>query len=335
MKTPKRWLAGLGLLLMAAVIGINALAWRQARCMIQFRDGVTRTDKPEALTALAKLRVLLLGVTLPRPHSDLRPKDLDPDCRILTIVAPQQVTLSAWHVDRGAQVPLVILFHAYSADKSSLLDEARAFLELGTSVLLVDFRGSGDSSESYTTLGVDEAADVEAVVRAARRNLPHSSMILFGQSMGAAAILRAVRAHAVAPDGVILEAVFDTMLNTVRNRFKAMGMPSFPGAELLVFWGGVQCGFNGFHHNPMEDASSLNCPSLFMHGGLDNRATLADGRRVFDAAAGPKSFREFPSAGHESYLARFPAAWTNAVRDFIPQTRGHSGTSATTDPPRH
>jgi len=33
------------------------------------------------------------------------------------------------------------------------------------SVLLVDFRGSGDSSEAYTTIGFDEAKDVAAVMR--------------------------------------------------------------------------------------------------------------------------------------------------------------------------
>jgi hypothetical protein len=68
---------------------------------------------------------------------------------------------------------------------------------------------------------------------------------------------------------VILEAVFDTMLNTVRHRFHAMGIPAFPSAQLLVFWGGRQWGFDGFAHNPVQYAASLNCPSLFMHGAND------------------------------------------------------------------
>jgi pimeloyl-ACP methyl ester carboxylesterase len=33
--------------------------------------------------------------------------------------------------------------------------EARAFLEMGLSVLLVDFRGSGESTGSHTTVGFD------------------------------------------------------------------------------------------------------------------------------------------------------------------------------------
>ena len=99
---------------------------------------------------------------------------------------------------------MVILFYGYSAEKTSLLDEARAFLDLGASVLLVDFRGSGGSSESYTTVGVHEAEDVAAAIRYARERLSHGNVFLFARSMGAAAILRAVRAHAVQLDGVML-----------------------------------------------------------------------------------------------------------------------------------
>ena len=60
--------------------------------------------------------------------------------------------------------------------------------------------------------------------------------------MGAVAILRAVQETGIKPDGVIVEAVFDTMLHAVRHRFEAMGVPAFPSAELLVFWGGVETG---------------------------------------------------------------------------------------------
>jgi pimeloyl-ACP methyl ester carboxylesterase len=122
---------------------------------------------------------------------------------------------------------------------------------------------------------------------------------------------------------VILEAIFDTMLNTVRNRFHTLGIPSFPSAELLVFWGGRQWGFNGFAHNPVEYARSLNCPSLFMHGANDPRATVADGRRVFAVAPGPKEFKEFESAGHEAYVSMYPDEWRTAVAKIMkrPQNR--------------
>ncbi len=300
------------ILVILGFVGLNWLAYNHARAMAVFTDTGQRTSKPEALAGFTKLKVLLTGVTIPRPQSDTPPAALDPACTVQTIQI-DDITLNAWYCNRGNQTPLVVLFHGYSAEKTALLGEARAFLELGASVLLVDFRGSGGSSEAYTTAGIHEAEDVAAVVAHGRHALDHPSLFLFGQSMGAVAILRAIDQQGVQPDGVILEAVFDTMLKTVYNRFEAMGVPAFPCAHLLVFWGGRQLGFNGFTHKPVNYARSLSCPTLFMHGTDDPRAKLADGKRVFDAAAGKKSFVEFPNVGHEAYVRKYPAEWKAAV----------------------
>jgi pimeloyl-ACP methyl ester carboxylesterase len=293
------------------------LAYRHARAMLHYTAGNDHTAKPEALDIRQTVRVLFSGIDLPRPVGRAAPADLAGGCRRLAIPGSNGVTLVAWHVSRGPDRPLVILFHGYGADKTDLLPEARAFLDLGASVLLVDFRGSGESSEAYTTIGLREAEDVAAVTHYARVHLAHSALVLFGQSMGAAAVLRAVAVHGTRADGVIVEAVFDTMRQTVRNRFHAMRVPAFPSAELLVFWGGVQAGFNGFAHNPVDYAKHLRCPVLFLHGAADPRATVVEGRRVFAAAPGPKTFEEFPSVGHESVLARFPSEWKQAVAKFM------------------
>jgi hypothetical protein len=296
---------------------LNALAYNHARAMMSFSPGGTRTCAPERLSPCAKARVLLQGVNLPRPTGSLSPAAVDPDCGALTIASGDGTRLGCWYCDRGAGTPLVLLFHAYGAEKSSMIPQARAFLDLGASVLLVDFRGSGESSESYTTLGVREADDVDAVFRYARARLAHRSVILFGQSMGSAALLRAIAIRDLAPDGIILEAVFDKMLSTIRNRFHAMRIPAFPSAELLVFWGGWQGGFNGFRHNPADYAQAVYCPALVMHGAEDPRATLAEGRRVFDAIPAEKQFCVFPATGHESYIARDAAAWRKATAAFL------------------
>lgn len=301
----------------AGAVGLNVLAYNHAKAMTRFTTGGERTRSPEELTVWKKAKVLLFGVNVPRPEGKRPASDLTSDCRTETITAPDDTTLEAWYCDRGGTTPLVILFHGYSAEKSSLMEEAQAFLDLGSSVMLVDFRGSGGSSESYTTIGVREADDVAAVVRFVGNNCPHSSIILFGQSMGAVAILRAIHSNHIQPDAIILEAVFDTMLTTVRNRFRAMRVPSFPSAELLVFWGGRQWRFNGFEHNPVDRALSVNCPALFMHGRHDPRATLAEGRRVFDAVPGPKEWVQFDGIGHQSYMAMEPSGWRAAVKEAI------------------
>ncbi|MCX6833662.1 MAG: alpha/beta fold hydrolase, partial [candidate division Zixibacteria bacterium] len=212
---------------------------------------------------------------------------------------------------------LVLLFHGYASEKTSMLREAAAFRELGLSVLLVDFRGSGESTESYTTIGYEEAQDVSSAVEFAEANLPHSKLILFGQSMGAVAILRSVEHYGVSPDALIIESVFDRLLNTIKNRFRLVGVPVFPGAELVAFWGGIQAGFNAFEHNPVEYAKNVSCPVLFLHGTNDLKARIEEGRRVFDVIPSTKVFVELPHCGHESLIGCSPEKWKAAVTDFL------------------
>jgi alpha-beta hydrolase superfamily lysophospholipase len=318
-KSWRRWVRAILLLLAIGFAGLNFLAYRQGGAMMHFQRDGTRTRAPEALSVWQKLRVLVCGVNIPRPHGQGNPSSVGLPFREVVIPGTNGIRLGGWFCPRKEAETLVVQFHGYAADKSRLLAEARQFHELGCAVLLVDFRGSGQSSEDVTTVGYAEAEDVAAVAAYAREQWPGLRQVFFGQSMGAAAVLRAVSRCGVRPDAVILEAVFDTMSNTVRHRFTAMRLPSFPAAELLIFWGGWQMGFNGFEHNPVAYARDVTCPALVMHGGGDTRAYLQDGRRVFDQLRGPKTFVEFAATGHEPYVRRRREEWRNAVHALLAQ----------------
>ena len=200
----KRWVVVLVVVVVAGGIVLNFLAYRHAYAMTHFTAGNPRTQEPEKLTLGQKVKVLFRGVNIPRPQTRASPIDLGPSTKSLRLDGTNGITLGAWYCPDPSQSPLVILFHGYTGEKSGTLPEARAFLELGLSVLLVDFRGSGDSSESYTTIGYDEAEDVAAAVRYAQAQLPRGKVILYGNSMGAAAILRAVHSCGVRPDAIIV-----------------------------------------------------------------------------------------------------------------------------------
>ena len=312
-----RLLVALSAAVVAVLVGLNLLAYIHAYAMTHFSVGGARTPKPEELSFGEKLKVLCVGTRIPRPESQLPPSALGPECRSLKLTGTKGVMLGAWYCAADPASPLVILFHGYAGDKTGTLPEARAFLQLGLSVLLVDFRGSGESSAAYTTIGYDEAEDVASAVHYARTHLGHPKIVLYGVSMGAAAVLRAVANDQVRPDAIIAEAVFDRMLSTVKNRFEILHVPSFPGAQLLVFWGGWGAGFNAFKHNPADYARAVRCPILFLHGSADPRARVTEARQVFAQVPGSKWFHEFPGVRHEAAVKRFPQEWTETVRSFL------------------
>jgi alpha-beta hydrolase superfamily lysophospholipase len=302
--------------LLAVFGGINVLAYRHARAMTHFTEGGKRTAQPNRLSAGEKLRVLFTGATIPKPRNRQTPDTVGLAYERHVFRVPGGPALEAWLIPSALRRGLVLLFHGYTDSKASQLNEARALHELGWSTFLVDFRGSGGSEGAETSIGFHESADVAAALEYARTLPVPGPYVLFGESMGAATVLKAV-AEGARPDALILECPFDRLVTTVGHRFSDMGVPVTALAQVLVFWGGVQAGFDGFRYNPVEYAASVHVPVLQMHGANDTRVTPAEARAVFERLRGPKTFELFPGAGHGSYVNVRPEEWKAAVTRFL------------------
>lgn len=301
----------------AAFVAVNALAFRHAWVMTHFDGSGQTTSSPEKLGMLEKAGVLLTGVRIPRPTNARTPADLSLPFETHRVPSSGGHTLEAWSIAAPDARAVVAMFHGYHSSKSALLNAAEALHELGCSVVLVDFRGSGGSTGNTTTLGIDEIADIAATCQLARSLAPDRPLVLFGQSMGSAASLRAMAELDLRPDGAILECPFDRLLTTVGHRFHSMGVPAFPFAHLLVFWAGVQNGVNGFAQNPAEYAARVTCPVLMFNGGNDPRVPICDAQAVCQSLAGTKRLEIFEGVGHVSCYHAQPEAWTNAVSTFL------------------
>jgi alpha-beta hydrolase superfamily lysophospholipase len=316
----RRWAVRLLLLAAAGFALLNVLAYRHAHTFTHYDPSAARPAKPEELSLTAKVRAVLVGVPVPRPACHATPADVGLTFTAHTIDLDGE-TLAVWHVDHPSPRGVAVLGHGYSSCKSDLLREALAFHRIGFAAVLLDFRGSGDSPGNAVTLGVREAADLSAAVRWAEAKHPGQPVALYGFSMGSAAVLRAIAGHGLAPAAVVLEAPFDRLLSAVRHRFRAVSLPSWPGAELLVFWGGRQHGFDGFAHNPADDAAAVRCPVLILHGSADPRAPTDGVHRVFDRLPGPKRLVTVEGAGHVSLARTDPARWEAVLGEFLSEVR--------------
>lgn len=314
----RRPACSLALVLGLGFVALNALAFAHAGAMTTFVPAGESTAKPEALSWRERASALAFGVRVRRPVNHRTPAaaGLPFSTEVLDARGSE---VEVWLVRHEASRGVVVLCHGYAASKASLIPVAEEFYARGYSCLLVDFRGSGGSAGSTTSLGYHEAADVVAAVhRAEALTTPGQPVILFGTSMGAAAALRAIHAESVAPTALILEAPYNRLLDTVRNRFRLMGVPSFPSAELLVFWGGVRGGIDGFAHDPADYAASVTCPTLILHGDQDQRVSVIEVREVFDnLSATSRKLVLLEGVGHESYVAACGPAWRAAVDEFL------------------
>jgi alpha-beta hydrolase superfamily lysophospholipase len=188
---------------------------------------------------------------------------------------------------------------------------------MGYACFLVDFPGSGGSAGRATTIGYREADDVARAADYVRGRWPGRRLLLYGQSMGSAAILRALAVHKVAAGAAVLECPFDRLLSTVKARFAVLGVPAFPYAQLLVLWGGWQLGFNGFRHNPVDYARGVTCPVLLLHGTNDPRVTRAQVESIYRNLRGDRRIHYFDGLEHESYVLHRPQEWKECVGGFL------------------
>lgn len=288
---------------------INGLAALHAWNFTHYSSARPIPKQPHELSFSQKVQALLTGVAIPRPDVGETPCQPYQTIRIAN-------RLEAWFIPHKHPKGTILLFHGYGSNKSSMIGKADILYHLGYDCLLLDFYGHGGSSGSSTSIGFHEAQDVQQAVEYAQARFK-GPYFLCGTSMGAAAVMRYVKTTHTPIAGLILECPFASMKQTVANRFEAMGIPDFPLADLLLFYGSVENNFWAFSHNPVEYARSIKTPALLFCGKQDERVKPHETRAIFTNLKGPKQLVWFPQAGHADYLKYYRKAWTREVQHFL------------------
>ncbi len=304
------WVVGVCLLLFA---GVNVILYNHAYHFTHFSPaGTQKTARPEQLSFGEKLSLAFTGIRNPKPVNIIRPGQ---PFQVVRLQNERKNRLEGWWIGAEGGRGTVVLFHGYTSTKSQLLTEAAAFQALGFNTLLMDLSGHGGSGGYVTTIGYHEAADVAAAYHYAQER--DHRVILYGVSMGAAAILRAVPVYGLRPKALVLECPFATMLQATQNRFRLMHLPEYPLAELLVFWGGWQNDYDAAGHNPADYARQVRVPTLLMYGLRDRRVIKPEVEAIYRNLGGPKELVYFKNLEHQSYCKKEPQRWRAAVNRFL------------------
>ena len=296
---PRRW-RRLALRLTAIVFVIsNVAAFLIAWAATHYEAPGETHNRARPGSPWQKFESYATHLAMPRPQGATNPSRWNLPYTTVHYPGAEHLNLEAWRIAGKEGSPTVLLFHGHGAGKTSTLGAAKEFHEVGCETWMVDFHGSGGSAGSTTTIGYSEADDVLATVREALAAHPQKQpMILYGTSMGAAAILCAIHRYHLQPDALILECPYDRLVTTIGNRCRPLGLPAFPSAELVVFWGGVQRGFNGFSLNPVDYARDVHCPTLLLQGDCDRCVGLDHAREIANALGKQCTFDIFPGIGH-------------------------------------
>lgn len=300
-----------GWILLFIFILMNVVAYFHAYKFTHFANTTNPKTKAETLSFGKKIITLFTGIDNPRPQNSIKPNK-----PFESIILNSNKKIACWLLKADSSRGTVILFHGYGGEKSSLLDKADIFLQLGYNTLLVDFMGSGESEGNQTTIGYKEAEEVRTCFNYLA-DKGEKNIYLFGTSLGAAAIIKSIYSYKIKPSGILIECPFGSLYKTTCARFNTLGVPSFPMAGLLVFWGGVQNGFWGFGYRPSEYAAEINSPTLLLYGEKDEKVSREEIDEIYKNLRGQKTLVSFPNAAHENYLIKYKTEWRNAVSGFL------------------
>jgi alpha-beta hydrolase superfamily lysophospholipase len=303
-------------------IFINFIALNQARAMSRYFEGVSELNNSKQSWYLL-FKIILFGKKLSRKTSIENPADYGLKYSEHKISSGNGVEICFWCIPNMESKKVVILCHGHKKNKSYVLNEANFFWNQGYTCFLIDFRGAGNSNKSYNTAGYLEALDLKALDQYVNCNFEFEEKVYFGHSMGAIAIFRAISDLSLRPDRIIVEAVYKSLLETLKSRVRLLGLPAFPLAHMIVFWWSMIHRKSGLEMDLNRFAKNMKIPILMLHGENDSKAELQHAREGFDSLQGEvKKFVIMPGLIHESYLDKMEVLWTKEVISFL-KNKGH------------
>lgn len=217
---------------------------------------------------------------------------------------PGRQKLHAWWMpaSRG-DGKLVLYFHGNEGNVSTSIGETALLRGLGYSVLVVDYRGYGESDGAFpseTSVYEDAEAALGALLHEWRIR-PHD-IYVYGHSLGAAVAIDLASKH---PElgGLIVESAFTSIYDMAKLEPK-YGL--FPVGLLLTQ-----------RFESIKKVSHLRMPVLYIHGTADRVVPYNMGVALYEQSGGEKRFIAVPGGGHDDNAAVAPTELASALRDLI------------------
>src|SRR5258706_1292338 len=307
-----RWILWV-LLIQFVLINISA-AFYAYRLTHFYTDPSLRVYKP-APNIFAKTWRLFTGPKQPRSVINETPAFPFDTIKLITT---NGILIDAWYSKADSfSKGTVIFFHGITANKCQMLHEAYEFRYWHYNVMLVDFRGHGNSSGNKTTIGMKEPEEVKLaydyVINTSDKNI-----FLYGYSLGAVVVTKAMAEYQLPVSGIILDMPFLSFQTYMKGKARLIGFPPQPFAFLTTFWSGIENGFNGFGHSPTNYVKKINCPVLMQWGDLDYFVLKDETAKIYAAIASrDKKLVIYPNASHQSFLGKDPLKWRIEVGEFL------------------
>lgn len=226
------------------------------------------------------------------------PADINLPYESVNLLTSDNVQLHGWFIPAGNERGTLLFFHGNAGNISHRLDSIRIFNRLGLSVLIIDYRGYGQSQGRVSEEGTYRDAEAAWRYLVEERNVAPTEIIVFGRSLGGAIAAR--QAEKNTPAALIMESVFTSVPDMAAGLY-----PVFP-VRLL----------SRFDYDAKGAVEKVSCPVLIIHSPDDEIIPFENGLALFEAAREPKSFLEI-HGGHNDGFMISRSIYENGLKEFF------------------
>ncbi len=227
-------------------------------------------------------RMLYLS-SVPGRTLTMTPADAGMDYEDVSIETADGLTLHGWFI-AGRSPRVLLFFHGNAGNISHRLDSIRQFENLGLSVLIVDYRGYGQSDGRTTESGIYRDADATWRYLTETRGVRPDEVVIFGRSLGGSAAARLATQQR--PLALIVESSFTSVPDIAQELY-----PWLPARWL-----------SRLSHATRDYIRDVHCPVLVVHSRDDEIIPFHHGQAIFAAAPEPRTLLTLRGSHNHAHL---------------------------------
>ena len=227
----------------------------------------------------------------------MTPNHAGMDYQDVSIETTDGVTLHGWFIaGRSAQV--LLFFHGNAGNISHRLDSIGQFHNLGLSVLIIDYRGYGQSTGRTTEMGIYRDADAAWRYLIEERDLVANDILIFGRSLGGAVASRLASENQ--PLALIVESSFTSVPDVAQDLY-----PWLP-----VRW------LSRLSYATRDYVRGVRCPILVIHSRDDEIIPFRHGEAIFASANEPRTLLPIRGTHNDAFIVD-ERVYVEGLRAFL------------------
>ena len=197
----------------------------------------------------------------------------------------------------------LLFLHGNAGNISHRLDSLAYFHRLGFAVLIIDYRGYGQSTGKPSVKGTLLDAKGAWDWLLAQKKIRPDTIVIFGRSLGGA--VAASLAGEVGPGALIMESSFTSLYDVAKRLYPFMPVSLFLPQD----------------YDSVASLRGGSFPLLVVHSVEDELIPYALSERIFAAYGGPKQFLRISgshNAGFQTDWSRYLAGLEQFLRSLPP-----------------